>query len=315
MSIERILADRELVEDIARQLDAEHGLSGRQLREAADAVRDGRESQLSAQEEAIIRRLGRPVFFIRDNQIVDLAGVWRDRIEPTRQQLQARFPSIGRIEVARHPKLTWAGTGWLIAPDVIITNRHVVRLLGSTVDGRFVLDVDPYGDPVQLSVDFVREHQSQTCRVFDVVRVLHVEEGPDRPDVALLKIARTGTQDEAQAEPIGLADRDPPPGSAVAAVGYAAWDGARNPEDVMFQIFKNIYDVKRLHPGEVLGANRYLEHDCSTLGGNSGSTVLDVATGCAVGLHFAGDYERKNFAVKSSALQEILHRQRILGAG
>ena len=36
-----------------------------------------------------------------------------------------------------------------------------------------------------------------------------------------------------------------------------------------------------MHPG-------YFTHDCTTLGGNSGSVVLDLTTGEAVGLHFAG---------------------------
>ena len=40
-----------------------------------------------------------------------------------------------------------------------------------------------------------------------------------------------------------------------------------------------------------------ITHDCSTLGGNSGSVLLDLQTGEAVGLHFAGLYLQDNFAV------------------
>ena len=40
-----------------------------------------------------------------------------------------------------------------------------------------------------------------------------------------------------------------------------------------------------------------MTHDSSTLGGNSGSALIDVATGRVVGLHFAGRYLEANYAV------------------
>ena len=49
-----------------------------------------------------------------------------------------------------------------------------------------------------------------------------------------------------------------------------------------------------------------IEHDCSTLGGNSGSLVVDLATGCAVGLHFAGQYMTANYAVSSTRLASLM---------
>jgi endonuclease G, mitochondrial len=49
-----------------------------------------------------------------------------------------------------------------------------------------------------------------------------------------------------------------------------------------------------------------LTHDCSTLGGNSGSVVLSLDTGQAVGLHFAGRFLEANFAVPSSVVARRL---------
>ncbi len=40
-----------------------------------------------------------------------------------------------------------------------------------------------------------------------------------------------------------------------------------------------------------------LTHDASTLGGNSGSAVIEVDTGEVVALHFAGEYLKANYAV------------------
>jgi V8-like Glu-specific endopeptidase len=45
-----------------------------------------------------------------------------------------------------------------------------------------------------------------------------------------------------------------------------------------------------------------LSHDCSTLGGNSGSCIVDLSTNSVVGLHFEGDYLVANSAVLLPAL-------------
>src|SRR6185503_4399617 len=50
-------------------------------------------------------------------------------------------------------------------------------------------------------------------------------------------------------------------------------------------------------------------HDCTTLGGNSGSVVLDMQTGKAVALHFAGLYMIENYAVPASMIHSYLKAQ------
>jgi V8-like Glu-specific endopeptidase len=74
----------------------------------------------------------------------------------------------------------------------------------------------------------------------------------------------------------------------------------------MKRIFADIYNVKRLQPGEVSGdALDAFEifHDCSTLGGNSGSPVVDLETHQVLGLHFGGRFLEKNHAVPLWTLQ------------
>ena len=58
---------------------------------------------------------------------------------------------------------------------------------------------------------------------------------------------------------------------------------------VMREVFDDIYGVKRLQPGTIVTeSSEIITHDCSTLGGNSGSPLIDLSTGEAVGLHFSG---------------------------
>lgn len=315
-SIRRILQNPALVDEIARRLEAAREaapLEPSALRDAVRALADGRESSLSSVEEAIIRREGRPVYFIRNDRIDGAEqGFWACRISEARANLEHAIPAVGSIRLARHARRRAAGTGWLVAPDVVVTNRHVAREFAQARDGGFVLDVDPFGQSAVVSMDFAVEHEAPRQRVFKIVGVLHIEEGGSRPDVALLKLAARDEARQPAAEHIRLSDADPTEGTVVAVIGYAAYDD-RNDEEVMASIFGGIYGVKRLHPGELLApVGQALTHDCSTLGGNSGSVVLDFASGRAVGLHYAGYYERENFAVKASALAEILHRFKIL---
>jgi endonuclease G len=321
MSIERILQSPELVEEIARRLEAAPAndprravLSPEKVRAAGEAARQGQEARLSRLEEAIIRREGRPVLFVRDDRIDAMAGdFWRSRLEAARARIEALLPAVGRVDLARHPLRKWAGTAWLITPEVVVTNRHVALAFGYKEDGEFVLDIDPLGQKVETTVDFRHEHERAARRVFQVVRVLHVEDpGDGRPDVALLQVARRDESDGPLPERILLAEADAAPGAVVGAIGYPAWDGDRNDAAVMSTLFGDVYDVKRFLPGEVMDSQAaYLSHDCSTLGGNSGSVVVDFATGRAVGLHYAGYYEDRNFAVKASTLRELLQRVKI----
>lgn len=49
-----------------------------------------------------------------------------------------------------------------------------------------------------------------------------------------------------------------------------------------------------------------LMHDCTTLGGSSGSVIINLATGKACELHFSGTYRESNYAVTSAAIKQRL---------
>jgi hypothetical protein len=109
--------------------------------------------------------------------------------------------------------------------------------------------------------------------------------------------------------------RDPGPlaGRNLYVLGYPAPD-YRNDAALQRSIFGDRYFVKRLQPGAAMappenavmrlepcssGAEPHdvMFHDASTLGGNSGSCVVDLESGQVIGLHFAGKYMEYNEAV------------------
>ena len=82
-------------------------------------------------------------------------------------------------------------------------------------------------------------------------------------------------------------------------------------DPVQDRIFGGKYNVKRLQPGTVRPRAKIasfenvvnaMTHDASTLGGNSGSAVIDVQTWQIVALHFAGEYLKANYAVPTYEL-------------
>jgi len=49
-----------------------------------------------------------------------------------------------------------------------------------------------------------------------------------------------------------------------------------------------------------------LWHNCTTLGGNSGSVVFDLNSGQALGLHFSGSFLVTNYAVRADVVKRLL---------
>ncbi len=321
MNIDRILANADIREELADKLGSEEGsqqihpksFDRELLGSALESLAGGGSTRKEL--EAIVRRFGRPVLFIRQNAIAEPESeLWQGKIEVARENLEAVIPSIGRIEVRNHPDKPWLGTGWLVAPEVLITNRHVAVEFGRKGGNGFVFKRNPLGKKMRARIDFREEYEQPDEDEFRIRQILHIEDDDDfAPDVAFLKVSRLGSDDQDLPRPVPLSPVDPEPDQTVGVIGYAAWDGRRNDEGVMERIFENIYNVKRLHPGEVMAvAEHYFNHDCSTLGGNSGSPVIDFATGEAVGIHFAGSFEKQNYAVKAST---IVLRMAELGIG
>src|SRR6185437_14961719 len=118
--------------------------------------------------------------------------------------------------------------------------------------------------------------------------------GDGDPDVAIVQLSK----DSRLPDPIPLFDGTIKKDQNVAVIGYPASD-PRNPASAQTTVFGDVFEVKRLSPGVVTKAPSgfIIQHDAATLGGNSGSAVVDIATGHAVGLHFGGRFRQANFAV------------------
>jgi phosphatidylserine/phosphatidylglycerophosphate/cardiolipin synthase-like enzyme len=266
--------------------------------------------------ETIVVREGRPVILV-ENDSYYLTGpgleVWAERLEQsaTRHALERVIPAVGRIEVKNH-YLPWLGTGWLVDDDIVVTNRHVAEEFGARGSDGWVFRrgwLDPQ-TRMQAAIDFREEHGGSQTNEFPVLDILYMEDD-DGPDIAFLKVARSSHQGAPLAGKLQLAAHGVTRGQFVATIGYPAADRRIPDQDLVRRIFGDVYNVKRLAPGQVIEERDELVlHDCSTLGGNSGSPIVDLETGAAVGLHFAGLFLRENRGVPAALVADRLEKAR-----
>ena len=261
--------------------------------------------------ETIVRPHARPVLTIRDNQATTEflgpdSAVWATRIQAAKSVLDRVIPAIGRVEVTNHPDFSWVGTGWLVADDIMVTNRHVAREFGRRGASGFSFRSGVNSGPMTSRIDFLEEDQRLNSLEYAVNSILWIAPSSE-PDVAFLRVTRPATS-RPLPPPIQLAD-SVTEDEFVATIGYPARDSRVPDQELVLRIFGDVYEKKRLAPGQVIGIDAdELQHDCSTLGGNSGSPMVNLQSGKAVGLHFSGLFMQANFAVSAPKVRDLLRR-------
>jgi endonuclease G len=263
---------------------------------AEDRVHDITPSEMFGLEAIVLPR-NRPVAFVRGNSYDDLDGPWVSlNDDVVKRRIASLLPLIGRVEVPSSPILPYAGTGFVVGQGLIATNRHVAQIfaqgLGLTIRYRA-------GD---AAIDFKRQVDAPDDERTAYLSVRAVEMIHPYWDMALLRVDGLPTDRMLRLSvksPEELLDRN------VVVIGYPARD-ERNDVALQDRIFNRTYNVKRLQPGVIRTRAKVqsfentvnaVTHDASTLGGNSGSAVIEVDTGEIVALHFAGEYLKANYAV------------------
>ncbi len=279
--------------------------------------------QLSGLEAIIVPDGTRPSLFVQDDDVdpsVEDAGTWQLPIAGMRLAIGDVARSVGRINIGQGT-MDYQGTGWVVASGLILTNRHVLEAL---VGGP---DPDKHGNwdlPKHVTIDFAAEFQRKRRREFKITGVAFAS--PDKInkilktsnlDVALLKV-ETNNGHEDLPPPVRLSRTL----DAVAAsrevyvIGYPAKPIDETGE-VLKKVFRDEYFVKRFAPGFVgqdpdtvqdQGHHRVFTHDASTLGGNSGSCVVEfrVQGQSVVGLHFGGFKRQENYAHSIARIEDVL---------
>lgn len=311
--LETLQHDAELFQEINRRLKSNAGFprasqSGTSSNEIKNFMEGLPTGQASFTMEAVILDFLRPCLLVKNNSFsVPDSDVWKARLNPYRKVIERRLPSVGRIEFKFHPRFKWGGTGWLIAENIIITNRHVASLFAAKSGNSIIFNRNSLGHTIEAYIDYNEEFETMAAPLqVGVEEVLYLADD-GQPDIAIIKLSPGGSA----LEPVPIFMGNLLPNSEIVVIGYPAYDPYRNPlkpADVT-RIFGDIFDYKRMSPGLILNeevAPNVFSHDATTLGGNSGSLVLDLKTGHAAGLHFSGVFHDENFAVTGSAILDAL---------
>jgi len=305
--IERYLGKSQDLKDLADKILQKGGEALRAVAADDDAyLNDARREAL----EVIAHQDGsRPSFLIR-NGVVDKdsspIGSWSGIIDASMPALNDAIACVGRIDVnGRH-----VGTGFLVGPDVIITNRHVLQAIGMENNGKWTLYPG-------TTIDFGFEFQGiQSINRRNLQQVVFCGDQPidgaldhAKLDLALISLSAV-SHAAIKVTPLtlmrntGWVQAD----TQIYTIGYPGNpgpDGRSVYGSVLEQLFRSTFGFKRLAPGRLLpyqiaGSPGWtLAHEATTLAGNSGSPVLVFGSEkAAAGLHYGGTLAmpRQNWA-------------------
>ncbi|WP_147274135.1 DNA/RNA non-specific endonuclease [Bremerella cremea] len=299
--------------------DGLEGVSTKRIKKAEEAaMRAVQGKSVSAEGlyhlEAIVHRKNRPSHRIYGKKFDPFPGEFNfiTKDPRTLKRIRNTFPAVGRIDIT--DLSTYAGTGFVVGQNLVMTNRHVAMEFTMGVGrGKRVKIFD-----LRAEVDFDDEPSFEQEDGFVLHECVMVH---PYWDMALFKA------DLPDIEPLRLSTTTYPTlrkrKQAIVAVGYPAFDD-RNGVKAQKEIFGDQYEVKRIAPGRVSNQKRQvsskwlsspvaaLTHDASTLGGNSGSAIIDVESGTVAALHFGGKYLIENYGVPG---YELARDPRVVDAG
>jgi len=240
--------------------------------------------------------------------------------------LRRGYEATGRIGYAQQgvpgPDDFSFGTGFLITDRHVVTNRHVHGLYGHYL----LNEEDPGG------IEFIAEKGKDAT---DFVAF-----NGDPPilipqlDIAIFTLSRpVKNRKPLDLKPEDHLDLD---GRNIVVIGYPDTHTPDNPEILSVVEADPVFAVKRLSQGQIFKHTTDIDgeygvmtrvaedkdvsfdmpaicHNASTLGGNSGSPLLDIRSGKLLGIHFAGYkvFNKKEAANLAMTIEQLSESGRV----
>lgn len=280
------------------------------------------EWQLSDHElsafEAVIQVRGRPALRVEQDDLEDLdlhpgSEFWATHVDLHRKRLEQANGATGAVRVRDAWGNVWGqGTAFLIGPDLVLTNRHVlsppdngqplVQRLPGTTQAQLK-------DGLTLTIDFAFERTRQGQRCYRVLDVPFLAAPDDPVDAALVRIEAV-----LDSAPLMISRDSVEQLDHLYVIGHPG--RVVMADDRINAVFGNLDDCKRLSFGRKFALDGFdppeLVHDASTYGGYSGGPVFGFDELRVRALHYWGDPRVGNRAISATALQRHGHLGKLL---
>jgi hypothetical protein len=201
-----------------------------------------------------------------------------------------------------HPEFDWAGTAFLVGETVLMTTRRCAELFAEQRGGGW-----QFRPGITAWMNYRPSYQDVAAAGYRVRGVIGVH---DRHDFALLEVERPQINGTAPL-PLSLATQPPQRAERrpVYLIGYPIRDARRNEPELIAQMFREVYNVKRIQPGELAGVltfheTQLLRFDAGPLGQNAGSPLIDLETHQVLGLVTTSRYLEGGTAVPLYQLRD-----------
>lgn len=325
-----------------RLSDSDRALIETGRRAGDKLVGEGAAASLTDSEEAALEAIAiadgsRPALLLREDEFDPndaTIGDWAGKLRQLAGALKAVSRSVGRINIAGEH----CGTGWMIRPGYVVTNRHVAQAISRQPTER-TLTLDARS---RASISFGHQIEEPAARPMHPIDAIiftgeeYIDPEPfvdnmGKLDLAILRVTSIGGEPLPGPLPTSLL----PISEAIAereifVLGYPGpATASRLPQSTLAELIGTRAGFKRLSPGEVaLGVGkiagdpkaRTIAHDATTLGGSSGSAILafdQFKNPLLLGLHFGGyevrygpkgvvEYRGRNFAHSFSAMDDVI---------
>ncbi len=251
--------------------------------------------------ECVLLLYGRPAILISGGSLGAVPSLW-NLLEDQREDVEMAQRGVGRIELLGHPEYDWAGTGFLVNDNVLMTTRRIAEVFIENRNNAW-----QFRPGITTWMDYRSGRQSVASAGYRVRSVVGVHE---QYDLALLEVERPQINGGAPT-PLALAAVPPPQleGQPIYLIGYPIRDARRNEPEVIARIFRDVYNVKRVQPGQLRGAFTFheielLRHDAAPLGQTAGAPILDLETHQVLGLQTTSRYLETGTAVPLYRLRD-----------
>jgi hypothetical protein len=254
--------------------------------------------------ESVIHVRSRPTLRVETDALESLehypgSELWQNLIGDYEERIMEAAAATGAVIVSKFGSGNppWVqGSAWLIAPNRVLTNRHVLLS-----DERKLVKrgkKPQLASGVTIAIEFAADNRSPAGSFRRrVTEVLYVAPDKDPVDVAVLAIEPAEDRTLLEFQGAGAAPKN------LFVVGHPA--PMANAPAAVKAVFGNLDGRKRVSFGKLLAGAPTpgdILHDASTVGGYSGGPVVGICGGKVAGLHYYGDPSSGNLAVSAATI-------------